>query len=160
MSACRKVEDNVDSAYLVESSTGDLFSIKKEIDVEDYHPCAHFTKNFKVFKLVLDDQSGRLLEKEAKNMNGDVVFVGDNHTLAVSALDFPEGQPNSIYFTDDYYIATEYWPLGPRDIGFFNMKDGKKLLPCFAIIIAKMAKGIIVSATNILNGIGRHFEKI
>ncbi|EOY25615.1 Cyclin F-box [Theobroma cacao] len=125
MPACRKVEDNIDSAYLVESSTGDLFSIKKEIDVEDYHPCAHFTKNFKVFKLVLDDQSGRLLEKEVKNMNGDVVFVGDNHTLAVSALDFPEGQPNSIYFTDDYYIATEYWPLGPRDIGFFNMKDGK-----------------------------------
>ncbi|XP_017972622.1 PREDICTED: uncharacterized protein LOC108660458 [Theobroma cacao] len=126
MSMRQGLEDYVDHAYLVELSQGNLFSIKKEIDVEEYHCCAHFTKSFKVFKLILDDQSGELLEeKEVKNIDGDVVFVGDNQTLAVSALDFPEAQPNSIYFTDDYFIYTTYKPFGPRDNGFFNMKDGK-----------------------------------
>ncbi|XP_021298512.1 uncharacterized protein LOC110427350 [Herrania umbratica] len=127
MSTSQRLEDYIDRAYLVESSKGDLFSIKKKVYFEDYDDiCAYFTKSFKVFKLVLDDQSGKFLEeKEVKNIEGDIVFVGDNHTLAVSALDFPEGQPNSIYFTDDFFIATAYWPLGPRDNGYFSMKDGK-----------------------------------
>ncbi|WRX18952.1 hypothetical protein QQP08_011439 [Theobroma cacao] len=47
--------------------------------------------SFKVFKLVLDDQSDELVEeKEVKDIDKDVVFVGDNKTLAVPALDFPE----------------------------------------------------------------------
>ncbi|KAK6275015.1 hypothetical protein POUND7_004724 [Theobroma cacao] len=125
-SAYQRIEDYVNRAYLVESSKGDLFSIKKKIEFEDSRDYSYFTKSFKVFKLVLDDQSGKLLEeKEVKNIDGDVVFVGDNQTCVVSALDFPEGQPNSIYFTDDYFIFTGYWPLGPRDNGVFNMKDGK-----------------------------------
>ncbi|EOY24234.1 Uncharacterized protein TCM_015899 [Theobroma cacao] len=92
MSVGRKLVNYVDHAYLFESSKGDLFSIKKEIDIEDYHCFAHFSKSFKVFKLVLDDQSGELVEeKEVKDIDEDVVFVGDNQTLTVSALDFLEG---------------------------------------------------------------------
>ncbi|KAL4296671.1 hypothetical protein GQ457_12G021810 [Hibiscus cannabinus] len=52
-------------------------------------PC--FTKRFRVLKLVLDDENGELLGKTVVNhMDGDIVFVGNNGTLAVSALDFLE----------------------------------------------------------------------
>ncbi|KAK6266352.1 hypothetical protein QUC31_017189 [Theobroma cacao] len=127
MSTHKRLEDYFARVYLVESSKGDLFSIKRIVGVKDNHYSTHFTESFKVFKLILDDQSGELLEeKEVKNIHEDVVFVGYNQTLAVSILDFPEGKPNSIYFTDDCFIATGYWPTGSQlDNGFFNMKDGK-----------------------------------
>ncbi|WRX22400.1 Domain unknown function DUF295 - like 10, partial [Theobroma cacao] len=127
MSTHKRLGDYFARVYLVESSKGDLFSIKRIVGVKDNHYSTHFTESFKVFKLILDDQSGELLEeKEVKNIHEDVVFVGYNQTLAVSILDFPEGKPNSIYFTDDCFIATGYWPTGSQlDNGFFNMKDGK-----------------------------------
>ncbi|EOY07676.1 Cyclin F-box [Theobroma cacao] len=122
----QRLKDYIYRAHLFESSKGDLFSIYREWGaVDDNDHLVRFTKNFKVYKLVLDDQSGELLEeKEVKNINGDIVFVGNNQTLAVSALDFPEAQPNSIYFTDDYFIGSYYKPYGPRDIGFFNLQNG------------------------------------
>ncbi|KAK8499902.1 hypothetical protein V6N12_042737 [Hibiscus sabdariffa] len=62
--------------------------------------------------------SGELVE----SIDGDVVFVGDNQTLSVSALDFPEGQPNSIYFTDDAF-KLGYRLFGSQDNGIFHLKD-------------------------------------
>ncbi|XVF18522.1 hypothetical protein REPUB_Repub11eG0029300 [Reevesia pubescens] len=111
--------------YLVESSKGNLYSIHKHLDFEkEVHIAAHFTKKFRVFKWVLDDQTGELLEKkEVKSLDGDIVFVGDNGTLAVSSLVFPQGQPNSIYYTDDYFDIVPYQPFGAREIGIFNLKD-------------------------------------
>ncbi|KAG8487679.1 hypothetical protein CXB51_018626 [Gossypium anomalum] len=85
----------------------------------------HWTTKFTIFKLILDDENGKLLEKkEVESIDGDIVFVGDNRTLAVLALDFPEGRPNSIYFTDDFIDRDTYEILGPRDIGIFHLKDG------------------------------------
>ncbi|WRX10752.1 Domain unknown function DUF295 - like 1 [Theobroma cacao] len=92
----------------------------KQIDVEEYDCCAHFTKSFKANKLVWIIK----VEKEVKYIDEDIVFMGDNWSLAILALDFPKAQPNSIYFTNDYFFATTYESLGPRDIDFFNMKDG------------------------------------
>ncbi|EOY25853.1 Cyclin F-box [Theobroma cacao] len=110
-------------AYLVESSKGNLFSIKRDLDFDEDDN--YLTKKFKIFKLILDDQSGELLEqKEVKNIDGDIIFVGDNRTLAISILDFPEAeQPNSIYFIDDLFEMFAYQPYGPRDVGIFNIKD-------------------------------------
>ncbi|GMJ11413.1 hypothetical protein HRI_004810500 [Hibiscus trionum] len=115
-----------DGAYLVKSSMGNLYSIHKHVDFEEMeeYDNAHSTKRFDVFKLILDEENGKLLEKkEVNHIDGDIVFVGDNKTLAVSALDFPQGQPDSIYFTDDYFYMNSYKPFGPRDIGIFHLKD-------------------------------------
>ncbi|KAK8602393.1 hypothetical protein V6N12_052202 [Hibiscus sabdariffa] len=134
-------------SYLVESSMGNLYCIQRSVRNYDLlnsrgmiyfegprcindpevlsevgTPC--FTKRFRVFKLVLDDENGELLEKkEVNHMDGDIVFVGNNGTLAVSALDFPEGQPDSIYFTDDNFTdEVQYEPFGPQDNGIFHLK--------------------------------------
>ncbi|KAK8505241.1 hypothetical protein V6N12_067211 [Hibiscus sabdariffa] len=118
-------KESSDQIYLVKSSMGNLYSIHKYLDFERKVGIeAHSTKRFRVFKLILDEGNGNLLgKKEVQHIDGDIVFVGDNKTSAVSALDFPEGQPNSIYFTDDYFYWDAYQPSGPRDIGIFHLKD-------------------------------------
>ncbi|KAG4166720.1 hypothetical protein ERO13_A13G150700v2 [Gossypium hirsutum] len=121
-----RLENYSHRAYLVRSSMGNLYSIHKHLKFEEVgERSVHSIKKFTVFKLILDDENSRLLEKkEVQSIDGDIVFVGDNRTLAVSALDFPEGQPNSIYFTDDFIDTDTYEPFGPRDIGIFHLKDG------------------------------------
>ncbi|KAK5824159.1 hypothetical protein PVK06_018922 [Gossypium arboreum] len=121
-----RLENHSFRVYLVKSSMGNLYSIHKHLDFEEVgERSVHWTKKFTVFKLILDDENSKLLEKkEVESIDGDIVFVGDNRTLAVSALDFPEGQPNSIYFTDDFIDRDTYEILGPRDIGIFHLKDG------------------------------------
>ncbi|TYI31598.1 hypothetical protein ES332_A05G462100v1 [Gossypium tomentosum] len=121
-----KLENYLHRVYLVKSSMGNLYSIHKHFDFEKVgERMAHWTKKFTVFKLILDYENGKFLEKkEVESIDGDIVFVSDNNTLAVSALDFPRGQPNSIYFTDDFIDWDAYEVLGPRDIGIFHLKDG------------------------------------
>jgi hypothetical protein len=46
---------------------------------------------FEVYKLVLDDKSGRVVERvKVKNIGDDALFLGDNnHSISASANDFP-----------------------------------------------------------------------
>ncbi|CAH9072403.1 unnamed protein product [Cuscuta europaea] len=106
-----------DRAYLVESSKGNLYSIHRKRDGD-----AHLTKRFEVMRLVLDENGELLEKKEVKSIDGDVVFVGDSVTMAVSAAKyFPQGKPNSIYYTDDYIDLVS--PYGPQDNGIFHLDD-------------------------------------
>ncbi|PPR99373.1 hypothetical protein GOBAR_AA21297 [Gossypium barbadense] len=82
-----RLENHSFRVYLVKSSMGNLYSIHKCLDFE------------------------KVEKKEVEIIDGYIVFVGDNRILAVSALDFPEGQPNSIYFTDDF-IDRDTYELG------------------------------------------------
>ncbi|TYI31589.1 hypothetical protein ES332_A05G461200v1 [Gossypium tomentosum] len=121
-----KLENYLHRVYLVKSSMGNLYSIHKHFDFEKVgERMAHWTKKFTFFKLILDYENGKFLEKkEVESIDGDIVFVSDNNTLAVSALDFPRGQPNFIYFTNDFIDWDAYEVLSPRDIGIFHLKDG------------------------------------
>ncbi|XP_059431542.1 uncharacterized protein LOC132165053 [Corylus avellana] len=90
------------------------------------------TGYFKVHKLVLDDESGRLVEREeVKNIGDDALYVGDNQSISISTSDFldcwPNG-PNSIYYTDDYITAYEYNPNVLIDMSIFNLEDGSTRL--------------------------------
>ncbi|OMO74681.1 hypothetical protein CCACVL1_16533 [Corchorus capsularis] len=114
-----------DRAYLVESSMGNLFSIHRKLKSGDNgYSNDYLTKRFRVMKMVLDE-NGELLEREeVKSIDGDLAFVGDNGSLTVAAKYFPQGQPNSIYYTDDYFDIGPYVPFGPRDNGIFHLEDG------------------------------------
>uniref|UniRef100_A0A2N9FAR1 KIB1-4 beta-propeller domain-containing protein n=1 Tax=Fagus sylvatica TaxID=28930 RepID=A0A2N9FAR1_FAGSY len=91
---------------------------------EDYR--LQLTDHFKVYKLRLDEQSGKVMERiELKSLGDDTLFVGDNYSMAVSAANFPGCQPNSIYFTHDYIDVTGFnESYTPHDLGVFNMVDG------------------------------------
>ena len=83
------------------------------------------TGYFMLHKLLLDDESGGVVERvEVKNIGDDALFVGDNQSIFISTSDFSDCEPNSIYYTDDYITAHEYIPDGPIDMGIFNLKDG------------------------------------
>ncbi|XP_059431515.1 F-box protein At2g17036-like [Corylus avellana] len=112
--------------YLVETSNGDLFLLRRFFDEDSLSEQIpqSITGYFTVHKLVLDDESGRVVERvEVKNIGDDAFFVGDNQSISISTSDFPYCQPNSIYYTDDYIFTRPYFPDGAIDMGIFNLKD-------------------------------------
>ncbi|XP_057475953.1 F-box protein SKIP23-like [Actinidia eriantha] len=117
-------------AYLIESQEGDLLLVQrfwKSIDVDDENNSHSKTFKFKVFKLVYP--VGEAQEKwiEIKNIGDQALFLGDNHSLAVSTSEFPECQSNCIYYTDqNHVIIPPYVCHGlDDDLGVFNLEDGK-----------------------------------
>uniref|UniRef100_A0A2N9F324 KIB1-4 beta-propeller domain-containing protein n=1 Tax=Fagus sylvatica TaxID=28930 RepID=A0A2N9F324_FAGSY len=82
--------------------------------------------HFKVYKLRLHEQSGKVMERvELESLGDDTLFVGDNNSMSVSAANLPGCQPNSIYFTHDYIDWIRFnKSYRPHDVGVFNVKDG------------------------------------
>ncbi|XP_062157994.1 F-box protein SKIP23-like [Alnus glutinosa] len=118
--------DYTDRTYLVETSGGNLLLVRRLIDSFPFGlSCQGMTSCFEVYKLVLDDESGKVVERvKVKNIGDDVLFLGDNQSISVSAFHFPGCHPNSIYYTDDYIDTKPYYPNGPIDMGIFNLEDG------------------------------------
>ncbi|GFP93312.1 hypothetical protein PHJA_001475600 [Phtheirospermum japonicum] len=58
------------------------------------------------------------------------MFVGSNHSFAMSAVECPGLKPNSIYFTDSNKHYTPNGSVyGGHDIGIFDYQN-KTLSPC------------------------------
>ncbi|KAL7135507.1 hypothetical protein ABFS83_11G101900 [Erythranthe nasuta] len=68
--------------------------------------------------------------------DGLALFIGTNHSFAISAKDYPEGfvKPDSIYFTDDLlrndFDDDDELDYGGHDIGIFSYKD-RSFSPCY-----------------------------
>ncbi|PRQ30030.1 putative F-box domain-containing protein [Rosa chinensis] len=77
--------------YLVESSKGDLLLIMKGPSSEDLH--------INVFKL-LSDLNNEFKCLKIESIGYDALFLDRNQSICVSALEFPECHPNSIYFVN------------------------------------------------------------
>lgn len=81
--------------YILESSAGDLLFVRiKGFEFDE--------KYIQVFKLL---RVGGNMPKwvEIKSIGTDVLFLGGGEPKCVSALEFPECHPNSIYFTDGVF---------------------------------------------------------
>ncbi|XP_059627446.1 putative F-box protein At3g25750 [Cornus florida] len=108
--------------YLVESFSGNLLVVERYLKyIEDQLA----TSVFKVFKILLQQTEEGLAKRvEMKNLCGDSLFLGNNHSICVSSSNWPRCQPNSIYYTDDYIDFVHHSPYGRRDIGIFNIENG------------------------------------
>lgn len=111
--------------YLV-PSLGELLFIVRHIgeyfDAEEdnhlFYP--YRTLKFQVYKLNMIEKK---LE-EVTSLKDQVIFLGGNHGISVSARDYQEFKANSIYFTDDYWDRMyEDYIHGGHDLGSFNLKD-------------------------------------
>ena len=115
-------------AYLVKSLEGELWMVRRFLSyrIENDYGWNSGTKCFKVYKLELDAQSGRLLRKlELESLGDNVLFVGDNDSISVSASYFSSClHKDSIYYTDDFNDERIPYHSGPFDLGFYNVKDG------------------------------------
>jgi|UniRef100_A0A2N9GCE6 hypothetical protein len=112
--------------YLVETCSGDLLLVRRFFDPNNrYSSSQSLTGSFKVYKFVLDDESGQVLDRvEVKTIGDNALFLGDNYSISVLATESPGCQPNSIYYTDDYIDTKPYYPDGAVDMGIFNLLDG------------------------------------
>ncbi|KAH6781051.1 hypothetical protein C2S52_012288 [Perilla frutescens var. hirtella] len=78
------------------------------------------TFGFDIYKI--DREGGKLWHMD-RSLDGLAIFVGNNHSFAMCASEFPELKPDSIYFTD----AKELTPT--HDVGIFDYKN-KTISPC------------------------------
>ncbi|GFS45557.1 hypothetical protein Acr_00g0096770 [Actinidia rufa] len=107
-------------AYLVESQEGDLLMVQR------------FWKNrktfeFKVFKLVYRIGEAHVAAwAHVKNIGDQALFLGDNHSVSISTMEFSSCQPNCIYYTDQNHnhIPPYAYHGVDDDSGVFNLVDG------------------------------------
>ncbi|XP_021764907.1 F-box protein At2g26160-like [Chenopodium quinoa] len=86
-----------------------------------------FTIGFFIFENKVDED-GESLWILVTNLNDGALFLGDNHSLYVTASKYPGCRANSIYFTDDYHdtdamLLNPYQFTGPLDIGMYRLDD-------------------------------------
>ncbi|KAK2983661.1 hypothetical protein RJ640_023195 [Escallonia rubra] len=115
--------DANDEAYIVESTAGDLVLVIGYVGNKvDENQMAALV--FHVYKLYQgpDDLT---YWTGVDTLDGDVLFLGDNHSLVVSAHEFAGCRPDSIYYTDDCYTGET------ANTGVFNLKDESFVRHCF-----------------------------
>ncbi|EEF34009.1 conserved hypothetical protein [Ricinus communis] len=75
---------------------------------------------FHVYRLDSSEQNW----VEVESLNNQVLFLGMNHSMSLSAQDFSGCDRNSIYFTDDnLYQMYEDYSYGGHDFGKFSLED-------------------------------------
>ncbi|XP_077243058.1 F-box protein SKIP23-like isoform X6 [Tasmannia lanceolata] len=79
------------------------------------------TSYFEVSKL--DQNTGKWIELES--LGDQVLFLGLNSSLSLSALDFPQLKRNCIYFTDDSDVNNEGIDNGVYDL------ENESIKPCY-----------------------------
>ncbi|XP_021800246.1 putative F-box protein At3g25750 [Prunus avium] len=99
--------------FLVESSREDLLLVEKSYS-------RSWDLAYKVWSAYGDDGGAQWVEIES--IGTDALFLDWNVSMSVSALDFPECRPNSIYFID--YV--DEFP----QVGVFNLENGNVEKDC------------------------------
>lgn len=118
--------DMADAVYLVQSQEGDLLQVQRYWMGTPDGDQIEKTSRIAVFKL-LQHPTG---EAEAtwvpiNRLGNQALFVGDNHSLSVLTLEFPECLPNRIYYTQHFHFDRPgYVNRGiDEDSGIFNMEE-------------------------------------
>ncbi|KAI8558827.1 hypothetical protein RHMOL_Rhmol04G0126700 [Rhododendron molle] len=110
--------------YLVVSSAGGDLLLVQALP----HPTRWQTAGFKIFKLLgldsIDHQKFAELV-EINNLGNDALFLGDNHSLCVSASNFRGCRPNCIHYVRDCQDTNVY---NLEDRGFTPLKGIKTRL--------------------------------
>ncbi|KAK9924379.1 hypothetical protein M0R45_032749 [Rubus argutus] len=108
--------------YLVEVNENVILMVQRYIQF-DRTVGKRETRNFRIFEVNFDK-----CEWIEKHTLGDVaLFVGDNSSVSVSALNFPSCQPNCIYFNHESSRMGCEFP--PHDFGVYNVENQSFLQP-------------------------------
>ncbi|KAF6165515.1 hypothetical protein GIB67_015838 [Kingdonia uniflora] len=102
--------------YLVES-LGELLVVRRCIARRVRE--ASFTRAFTVYK----HDPIALKWVKLKTLCNQTLFLGNNSSFSVSALDFAGYKPNCIYFTNDCHLDIGKFDDLPSDMGMFDLAD-------------------------------------
>jgi hypothetical protein len=117
--------------YLVKSLEGELWMVRRFVSIENRRNKG--TNSLHVFKLELNDKGDKLMGLlKLESLGDNVLFVGDNDPVSVSASYFSKYlQKDSVYYSDNYSDDEPVpYPEGPFDLGIYNVKNGKFGLHC------------------------------
>ncbi|BFG15392.1 hypothetical protein CerSpe_016660 [Prunus speciosa] len=106
----RSFSGSADEAYLVESTKGDLLHVRR-LPKDDHGDRG---ERFMVYKLVFNETGGSVQQVEMKSIGDEVMFLSEDCSISVLASNFPQCQPNSIYYMDF---------RRPTEINNFNLED-------------------------------------
>ncbi|KAL6654846.1 hypothetical protein ACP70R_008311 [Stipagrostis hirtigluma subsp. patula] len=120
---------NFETIYMVQASCGELLQIWRdenlaegdeddESDSDPDHRTRVYITSFKVHKV--EPTSKTLVEMSSLGEN--VLFLGKNRSLCLSAAEYPQLKANHIYFSDDNELITGF-KYTRRDIGVFDMEN-------------------------------------
>lgn len=97
-------------------------------DVGDGSNLVYRTVGFNVFKMNWSDSQWQKIE----SLGNQMLFLGENSSLSLSASDFPGCSGDCIYFTDDYSESNYDGAYGRYDLGIFRLWDRSiEPLPCY-----------------------------
>ncbi|GFP91772.1 hypothetical protein PHJA_001321200 [Phtheirospermum japonicum] len=90
----------------------------------------HKTVGFHVYKTKLS--ALKMYYMERGSIDGLAMFIGRNHSFALSARDYPELKPDSIYYTEakEFVGDDSVENYGGHDVGIFNYRD-KTFSSCY-----------------------------
>ncbi|KAF9623407.1 hypothetical protein IFM89_002991 [Coptis chinensis] len=113
--------------YLVESC-GELLMVYRNRDtIYSSDGIKYVTKSFLVFKL---DKSGDALHwLQVDSLGDQMLFLGGNSSMSISAKGIHGFKGNCIYFSDDAHMFFRFGPIHPchicSDNGVFYLDDGR-----------------------------------
>ncbi|KAH7854117.1 hypothetical protein Vadar_010288 [Vaccinium darrowii] len=125
--------NNAQVTYLVQSQEGDQLLVQrfwtKPFKYSDNPDEKIMDKTFRfaVFKLLHPTGETGATWVQIKSLGDQALFLGDNHSLSVSTLEFPECLPNCIYYTEQYHVefGSLYFFHGvDEDSGIFHLEEG------------------------------------
>ncbi|KAH7854316.1 hypothetical protein Vadar_012449 [Vaccinium darrowii] len=124
---------NAQVTYLVQSQDGDLLLVQrfwtepfKYGDNPD-EEIIDKTFRFAIFKLLHPTGETGATWVQIKSLGDQALFLGDNHSLSVSTLEFPECLPDCIYYTEQYHVefGSRYVFHGnDEDSGIYHLEEG------------------------------------
>ncbi|XP_062100794.1 F-box protein SKIP23-like [Humulus lupulus] len=110
-----------DMQYLVSSKDG-LVLVSRYLELDhDNSEELYRTVGFDVFRL---DWSEEPKWEKVTDLGDQMLFIGQNSSLSLSASGFPGCVGNCIYFTDDYSELNYESVFGECDSGIFRLCDG------------------------------------
>lgn len=113
-----------DLKYLVSLSDGTLLLVTRYLDLEIFE---YGTREFRVYRLDLSVPRWERLT----TIGDQMLFLGENSSVALSAYDFPGCKGNCLYYTDDYSELNYDGTNGNHDLGVYDLEDGSiDPLPC------------------------------
>ncbi|XP_044360453.1 uncharacterized protein [Triticum aestivum] len=109
--------------FLLQAPWGDLLQVCRKAELIDAGYEEPIVKTNKIFLHKVDMEAQELVE--INSLQHNVLFLGRNQSICLSAEEYPQLKANCVYFAD----AEQYnwmYKTNPRDIGVLNLEDGSR----------------------------------
>ncbi|XP_037429781.1 uncharacterized protein LOC119295467 [Triticum dicoccoides] len=109
--------------YLLQAPWGDLLQVCRKAELIDAGYEELIVKTNKILLHKVDMEAQELVE--INSLHHNVLFLGRNQSICLSAEEYPQVKANCVYFAD----AEQYnwmYKTNPRDIGVLNLEDGSR----------------------------------